>query len=122
MSNIHTASCHCGNVQVGMSTLPATLTECNCSICHRYGARWAYFTRDQVSLVVGEAGISCYSWGDRTIEFYHCDRCGCLTHYESMEKQENSRFAVNARMLPPEPTSTLPLRHFDGADSWSYVD
>ena len=39
------ASCHCGAVQTEVSRKPQSLTECTCSICRRYGARWAYCTR-----------------------------------------------------------------------------
>lgn len=116
------ASCHCQNVRIEVAVLPATVTECNCSICRRYGALWAYYTRDQVKLIAGDAALSVYSWGDRTIEFCHCRQCGCVTHYESTDKHARSRFAVNARMLPPEVMDSLPVRHFDGAGSWEYVD
>lgn len=38
-------SCHCGVVQVEVARRPTSLTECNCSICRRVGARWAYYSR-----------------------------------------------------------------------------
>ena len=117
-----TASCHCNAVRLELAELPATVTECNCSICRRYGALWAYYTRDQVRLSDSGSCLAGYSWGDRTIEFRHCRECGCLTHYESVDKHARSRFAVNARMLPLEVLQSLPVRHFDGADSWKYLD
>jgi len=30
-------SCHCGAVQFSLSHRPAQFTECNCSVCCRYG-------------------------------------------------------------------------------------
>ena len=63
-----------------------------------------------------------YTWGDKTIEFYHCRRCGCLTHYESVDKHESSRIAVNTRMLPPEKVANIKVRTFDGAETWRYLD
>jgi len=116
------ASCHCGKVRIEVQEFPSSLTECNCSVCHRYGAQWAYFTRDQVKLTANPDSVSAYSWGDHTIEFCHCSACGCLTHYESVEKHETSRFAINARMMPPELLASIPIRKFDGADSWKYID
>ena len=117
-----TASCHCGAVLIEIRDLPASLTECNCSICRRYGARWAYFPRNQVRMSAAAGALGAYSWGDRTIEFYHCRTCGCLTHHESVEKHGGSRFAVNARMLPPAATSGIRVRKFDGADTWKFLD
>lgn len=117
-----TASCHCEAVHIAIAELPPTVTECNCSVCRRYGALWAYYTRDQVRLTADTSALARYSWGDCTIEFCYCRHCGCLTHYESVEKHARSRFALNARMLPPAALAALPLRHFDGADSWKYLD
>jgi len=117
-----TANCHCEAVRIRVAEPPRKVTECNCSICRRYGALWAYYTRDQVELSATPDSLSTYSWGDRTIEFFHCRTCGCLTHYESVEKGPGSRFAVNARMLPPAVLGSLTVRHFDGAESWKYLD
>ena len=36
------ATCHCGAVRLQIPRKPRTLTDCNCSICRRYGTRWAY--------------------------------------------------------------------------------
>ena len=116
------ASCHCEAVQLEVRELPGAVTECNCSVCRRYGALWAYYTRDQVRLRASDTALSAYSWGDRTIEFWHCRHCGCLTHYESIDKHARGRIAVNARMLPLDVMESLPVRHFDGAVSWKYVD
>ena len=38
-----TTTCHCGAVQIGIARAPEMLTNCNCSICRRYGTLWAYF-------------------------------------------------------------------------------
>jgi hypothetical protein len=116
------ATCHCQNVRIEIQELPVTVTSCNCSLCRRYGARWAYFSRDQVRLEAEPGTLSNYCWGDRFIDFWHCTVCGCLTHYTSVDTEPGSRFAVNARMLPPEVMESLPVRHFDGADTWQYLD
>lgn len=68
------------------------------------------------------AAVSAYSWGDRSLQFFHCKRCGCLTHYESVEKLDTSRIAVNARMMEPSDIADVPVRTFDGAKTWKYLD
>jgi hypothetical protein len=65
--------------------------------------------------------ITAYSWGDKTLEFYHCNICGCLTHYESIEKTADSRVAVNARMISQADVEGMRIRTFDGADTWKYL-
>jgi len=61
--------------------------------------------------------------GHRAIEFYHCTYCGCLTHYERAEKRhDDTRIAVNARMLEPEDIVSIRIRKLDGAATWNYLD
>jgi hypothetical protein len=115
-------ACHCGAVVVETAALPATLTECNCSICSRYGARWAHLTRREVRVKCAPGAAIAYTWGDRSIEFYHCVTCGCVTHYESIDKNDDSRVSINARILPRQSVEKLRSRHFDGADTWEFLD
>lgn len=116
------ASCHCGNIRITFPELTDTVSSCNCSLCRRYGALWAYFTRAQVTLEADSSRLARYRWGDCTIDFWFCAGCGCLTHYTSVDEGPGSRFAVNARMLPPNRIASLKIRHFDGADTWTYLD
>jgi len=116
------ASCHCGAVVVEADSLPATVTSCNCSICRRIAGLWAYYTRSQARLVAGHDALAAYVWGDGMMERYYCRHCGCTTHWGSVEKNADSRFAINVRCLSPEELAPLKVRHFDGADTWQYLD
>jgi hypothetical protein len=116
------ATCHCGAVSLEIDQRPASLTECNCSVCRRYAAQWAYYTRPQVRVRCPPGAVAAYVWGDRTIEFYHCTTCGCLTHYEAVEKTSDSRIAVNARMMDPADLAGVRVRKLDGASTWKYLD
>ena len=117
-----TASCHCGAVTLKAAAAPATLTQCTCSICRRYGAQWAYYSLGDVQVAAEPDALSAYVWGEREIEFLHCTRCGCLTHYESIKRDADGRIAINGRMLAPEAAAGIPLRTFDGAKTWKYLD
>jgi hypothetical protein len=116
------ASCHCGAVVMEADRRPRSVTDCNCSICGRLGALWAYYTRQRARIVGGADQAVAYLWGDKTIEFYHCRTCGSCTHYESVTKESDSRFAINGRCFAPEDLAPLPVRHFDGAGTWKYLD
>ena len=116
------ASCHCGAVVIEAARAPKSVTACNCSICRRYGALWAYYTRAKARLVSGSEHVAAYLWGDKTIEFYHCRTCGTCTHYEALTKDPASRFAINGRCFAPEDLAPIRVRHFDGADTWKYLD
>lgn len=116
------ASCHCGTVQIEVDSLPDTLTQCTCSICRRYGALWACLTRRTAHVVAGQDSETAYLWNDKVIEFFHCNHCGCITRYESVEKEPAGRIAVNARMMSPDDVAGLKVRTFDGAKTWKYMD
>ena len=45
-----TATCHCADLRVHIPRRPRTLTNCNCSICRRYGTLWAYYKADEVRI------------------------------------------------------------------------
>ena len=114
--------CHCGNVTIVIPELTETGTSCNCSICSRYGSIWGYFTEKEVKVSVGEHAICSYSHGEKTINFIHCSRCGCVTHYTSSKSAPDARLAVNYRMFGPSVLQRINVRFFDGADTWKYLD
>ena len=44
-----TATCHCEAVRIEIDGDLTTVTDCNCSICRRYCALWAYFSPARVA-------------------------------------------------------------------------
>ncbi|NVK32536.1 MAG: GFA family protein [Gammaproteobacteria bacterium] len=101
--------CHCGAVALEAVGRIDTLTSCNCSICQRYGALWAYFEPEQVK-VKGSEVLSGYIWGDREIAFKHCKRCGCVTHWTSLAGQAHHLVGLNMRMADPEEIGDLAVK------------
>ena len=97
-----TASCHCGAVRIELQRAPRTLTNCNCSICRRYGALWAYYKASAVRVVCEPGALECYCWGDKTLSFFRCRTCGCITHHERVRAKSDSTVGVNARNIEPD--------------------
>ncbi len=98
-----------------MARRPRRLTDCNCSICRRYGALWAYYSHKTARVLSSRSALAVYTWRNGTLEFYRCRRCGCVTHHERSRKRADGTVAVNARLLKPEDLASLPIRKFDGA-------
>jgi hypothetical protein len=120
-----TASCHCGAVKLEIPRRPRKLTQCNCSICRRYGAIWAYYRRKSVRVTCGADALSVYAWRNRTLEFYRCTRCGCVMHHERATKRKDGTDirAVNVRNIDdPRVVAMLPIRMLDGAATWKVLD
>ena len=116
------ASCHCGNVQIEMGEKPESVMSCNCSVCGRLGAIWAYYDPAQVTITTEKSPAVPYRWGDEDIDFSHCSICGCVTHWASTENYSESKMAVNTRMVSRQDMEGIPVRMFDGADSWKTVE
>ena len=116
------ASCHCGAVRIEVAERPQQLTSCNCSICRRLGVLWAYYPPDQVAFVSGAGTTVPYVWGERSLEIHHCPACGCVTHWERVQKEGADRIAVNARIMEPADIADARVRRLDGASTWTYLD
>ncbi len=109
-------------MRLEISGAPETVTDCNCSICRRLGAQWAYFTLDQVKIEAAPQATKPYAWGDRMIAFHHCRVCGCATHWLSLDQAREDRMAVNARLFDPADLAGVRVRRLDGAATWTYLD
>lgn len=112
-------TCHCGEVGWTLETLPEAVTACNCTICRRYGALWAYGYLGDGIQTTGQTRI--YRRRDSgDLEFHFCASCGCATHYVACAEDENGRkrVGVNTRMADPSVLGELPIRHFEGHDSF----
>jgi hypothetical protein len=115
------ASCHCGAVRLVCETPPTEATDCNCSICRRYGVLWAYYPVREVRIIPADAPTDIYMWDDRSIEFHRCRTCGCVTHWAPVDKSRN-RMGVNARLMPSDVVARARIRRLDGAVTERYLD
>lgn len=111
--------CHCGAAGWVFNGTPTHQTSCNCSICRRLGALWAYGTLENVELFGATFG---YVQGDKTLAIHTCGTCGCTTHWVSLtDDGPRTRVAVNMRLADPDDTTAIPIRYLDGANTWEYI-
>jgi len=116
------ATCHCGSVRIEIPRRPRTLTNCNCSICRRYGPLWAYYQAAAVRVTAEPGSLARYVWGDRSLAFVRCANCGCVTHWEPVQRTAASRMGVNARNFEPDVIGHVKIRRLDGASTWKFLD
>ena len=116
-----TGKCHCGAVRFTHPGPPDHATSCNCSICRRLGALWIRGTADQVKLE-GEDATLVYNWGDREIDFHTCRTCGVTTHFRGRNDPYRDQLSLNLNLAELDVIRTVPVRHFDGADTWEFLD
>lgn len=114
--------CHCGAVRIELPAPPATVTQCNCSICRRLGALWAFYPVAEVRVVAGPDATETYVWGEGTRRFVRCRACGCTTHVLPAVARPEPKIEVNMRLFEPAVAGPFRLRCFDGAHAWKYLD
>jgi hypothetical protein len=110
-------SCVCGAVQWEFDGQPGDATACNCTICRRYGVLWAYGYHGESIRFSGQTQP--YIRGE-AIEFHFCPICGCVAFWRGRKdnKEGRRRGAVNVRLAEPEAVAQIPIRHFDGLNTF----
>lgn len=123
-------SCLCGQVRIATEKRPDYIHECNCTLCTKSGARWAYYHPSEVSV---EGATNTYSRQDKddpAAEIHFCPACGATTHFtlteSAVSKFGNSMMGVNMWLADEKDLAGVELRFPDGrtwsgAGDFSYV-
>ena len=114
-------TCHCGAVTVELPSAPEKATDCNCSICRRYGGLWGYYDRSEVKVIARKGALAHYTWGDKYLRNFRCAKCGCVTHWLPISRAK-SRMGVNFRNFDPSIVESTRVRRLDGAKTWKFLD
>lgn len=123
-------SCLCGQVRIATEKQPDYIHECNCTLCTKSGARWAYHHPSEVSV---EGATNTYSRQDKddpAAAIHFCPACGATTHFtlteSAVSKFGNSMMGVNMWLADEKDLAGVELRFPDGrtwsgAGDFSYV-
>jgi hypothetical protein len=118
-------TCLCNAVQVGAARLPRQVTQCNCSVCRRYGTLWAYYPRSAVSITAPRGALEDYARTRRALRFVRCRSCGCVICWDRRSKDGDRRVGINMRLFDHTLMATVPVKVLDGDKTWrvlgSYV-
>ncbi len=113
--------CLCGDSGWTLAGDPGSITACNCSLCVRYGALWAYDYQDErIGFFGPTRSFTRRGKADPALEVHFCPTCGCMICWRGLriEADGRRRMAVNIRLAPAAEVAHLPIDHFDGADSF----
>lgn len=117
-----TGTCHCGAVRITVPAIPESVTNCNCSLCRRLGALWAYYEFGTVAVDGHPEHTDEYIQGDKTLRTLRCAGCGCVTHWEPLAAKPGAHQGVNMRNFDPAIVNSIKVRRLDGADTWKTLD
>ena len=117
-----TGTCHCGGANWTLEGDPGSITACNCTVCRRYGALWAYDYEDERIRTAGPMGAyASVHKINPSLEILFCPTCACVLAWRGLSPQPDGRrrIAVNVRLAPPEAVADLMIDHFDGLDTFT---
>jgi hypothetical protein len=111
----HTGGCHCGRVRFEVIA-PAKLeiTDCNCSICSKYGYLHLIVPADRFKLLSGRESLSTYSFNTHVAKHFFCSTCGVKSFY--IPRSHPDGISVNARCLDSDTIESMSVMPFDGQD------
>ena len=115
MSQTYSGSCHCGNICFEASGELQQVTECNCSICRRKGAKMWFVSRSQFKLLSAREDLATYTFNTHHIQHHFCPTCGIAPFGEGTDPKGNEMAAINVRCLDEIDLDALPVQRFDGA-------
>jgi hypothetical protein len=115
-------SCLCGRIRIETQKRPDFINECNCTLCSKSGARWAYFHPSEVGIEGTTMGYSREDKDDPAAEIQFCPICGSTTHFtltaSAVAKFGNVQMGVNVRLADERDLAGIELRYPDG-QAWS---
>lgn len=111
-------ACLCGQVRVEIAKRPDFVNECNCTLCAKSGARWAYPHPADVRV---DGATSSYRRDDKpdpAAEVHFCATCGSTTHFvlteSAIAKFGNVQMGVNMSLAEESDLAGMELRFPDG--------
>ena len=116
-----TGSCHCGAAHWTLEGDPGPVTACNCTLCRRYGALWAYdYENGRIRIAGPTTRYTRPGKQDPSLEIHFCPACGCVLSWRGLriEPDGRRRMAVNVRLAAPDTVADLPIDHFDGLSTF----
>jgi len=121
MTSLLEGACHCGASHWTLTGDPGSATACNCTLCRRYGALWAYdYEGERITVSGSNASYQRQGKTNPTLEILFCPNCACVLCWRATNLDENGRrrIAVNLRLAAPNAVAALPIDHFDGLDTF----
>lgn len=111
-------SCLCEAVQLGAARMPRQVTQCNCSVCRRYGTLWAYYPRSAVSITAARGELEEFGRRPRGLKFVRCRTCGCVVCWDGRSKEPDRRIGINMRLFDHAVMAAVPVKVLDGDKTW----
>jgi hypothetical protein len=110
----YTGGCHCGAIAFTVELDPAQALKCNCSICTKLGAVWAFAPAAAFKLERGADRRGDYQFHKKVLHHRFCTGCGIESHAEGTSPDGSPMVGVNLRCVDGLDVESLSPRAWDG--------
>lgn len=107
-------SCHCGAIAYTVEADPENAMTCNCSICSRLGAVWAFGPKAKFKLTKGEGRQGDYQFNKHVLHHRFCPTCGIESYAEGKGPDGTEMVGVNLRCVDGIDVAKLSPKQIDG--------
>ena len=119
----YSGQCHCGAIRFEFTgeTITAAM-RCNCSICRRKNAIMSqqYYPADSFKIISGKECLTIYRFEPELVNHYFCKHCGIYPFHDGVANP--GIYRINLCCVDELEPWQLPIRIFDGKDSWKYLN
>jgi len=110
----YSGSCHCQAVTFDVDVDLDQALQCNCSICSKLGAVWAFTPKAKLNVISGTHSLGNYQFGKKRLHHLHCTQCGIEPFAEGLAPDGTATVGVNLRCLDGVEVDKLKPRPHDG--------
>lgn len=84
--------CLCGDAGWKLKGDPGSITACNCTLCRRYGALWAYdYENERIALSGATRTFTRPGKADPALEIHFCPTCGSVLCWRGLRLEADGR-------------------------------
>ena len=110
----YAGGCHCGRIRFEVTADLGRVAACNCSICSKRGALWAFVKPERFALRAGERELADYQFNKKVIHHLFCPACGIGAFARGRAPDGGEMVALNVRCLDGVDVAALTVVPFDG--------
>lgn len=110
----YSGGCHCGAVAFDVELDVSGALKCNCSICTKLGAVWAFAPRAKFKLKSGDRALGDYQFGKKHLHHRYCTSCGVESYADGSMPDGTPSVGINLRCIEGVDVDRLTPRLWDG--------
>ena len=110
----YSGSCHCGAIAYTVEVDPAQALKCNCSICTKLGAVWAFAPKTKFNLTKGADKQGDYLFNKKKLHHRFCTSCGVESYAEGTAPDGSATVGINLRCVEGIDVDRLTPKPWDG--------